>query len=117
MEKFDNKKKIKSLSYERTLLAAERTLLAQIRTASIFIGITYIVFYKLDQKKKFFHYIISTVILIIFITNIYSIIVFYKKTESEINRMNIIPIIYGSLLSILVLISFFYFIYFSIEGK
>ena len=118
MKKFDNKQKIdsQSLSYKRTLLAAERTLLSQIRTASIFIGITYIVFYKLDKKKKIFHYLISIIIFIILITNIYSIILFYKKTDSQINKMNIVPIIYGSLLSILVSISLFYFVYFSIKG-
>tara|TARA_Y100000991_G_scaffold195164_1_gene164278 strand:+ start:346 stop:768 length:423 start_codon:yes stop_codon:yes gene_type:complete len=105
------------LANERTLLADERTLLAQIRTASIFIGITYLVFYKIADGKKFFTYIVGFILLVIFFTNIFSMKVFYKKTGEKFDENNIIPIIYGSLLSILILISLFYIIYYSINKK
>ena len=110
-------KSIIELSIERTILANERTLLAQIRTASIFIGVTYLIFYKISDSNKIFKNLIGLILLIICIANLFSVYLFYKKTGEKINEDNMISLIYGCMLSILVCVSLFYIIYYSINKK
>lgn len=105
------------LAFTRTMLAEERTLLSQIRTASIFIGITYILIYKISFQHIFFEYSVVLILFIIFCTNNYSMYLFYKKNMSHFDNYDRISIIYGVLLSILVLLSLFYIIFYSIYGK
>ena len=94
---------------KRTLLSKERTLLAEIRTSSIFIGITFLIYFKIHEPlyKKILLIILS----LIFIINTFLVFYFYSEQRKN-NRGNSISVIasilYGLLLSILILISVIY---------
>lgn len=105
------------LASRRTILAEERTLLAQIRTASIFIGVTYIIFHKLHEGQPYLYILLAFILLTIALGNIFSIVLFYKDSGVTINSRNIITIIYGTLLSLMVFISMFHIIYSVIYKK
>ncbi len=102
---------------DQTFLSAERTMLDQIRTASIFIGVSYLIFYKINDNKIFLNFIVGFILLTILITNSISMIIYYNKTGKKLNFNNSVPIIYGFLFSLLILIFLFYLIRHGIQDQ
>ena len=84
----------------------ERTLLSEIRTASIFIGLVYLISTKMAEKFKKIKYFIIVLLTIILIMNVLSIINFYNeltiKKKYNLVLADYIPIIYGIILTIFI---------------
>jgi uncharacterized membrane protein YidH (DUF202 family) len=105
---YKQRKPVKKVK-KRTLLSKERTLLAEIRTSSIFIGITFLIYFKIHEPlyKKILLIILS----LISIINTFLVFYFYNE-QIKNNRGNSVSVIasvlYGLLLSILILISVIY---------
>ena len=74
-------KKIK----KRTLLSKERTLLAEIRTSSIFIGITFLIYFKI--RDPFYKKILLIILTLIAMINTFLVFYFYNEQKKS-NRGN-----------------------------
>lgn len=108
---YKQRKPVKKVK-KRTLLSKERTLLSEIRTSSIFIGITFLIYFKIREPlyKKILLIILS------FICLINTFLVFYFYSEQRKNNRGksvsvIASVLYGLLLSILILISVIYLLF------
>ena len=97
---------------KKTLLSEQRTLLAEIRTSSIFIGLTFLIYFKIIDPfyKKMLLYILGLTGII----NTFLVFHFYfeqKKSNRGYSASVISSVLYGFLLSILILISINYLLY------
>ena len=102
------------LATQRTFYSKERTLLSEIRTASIFIGIVYLISIKMSKKFKKLKYLIIVLLSIIFFMNILSIINFYNDLNikrKNLNLADLIPNTYGLILTIFILIMLIWLIF------
>ena len=93
------------LAIQRTDFSKERTFLSQIRTASIFIGLVYLISTKMVKTFKNLKIFIIILLNIIILMNIISIISYYDVLKKKKKNLNdFIPLVYGIILTIFIFI-------------